>query len=343
MFDERENSLRPTLVACLILLLVLAAVAVMSAEPGSQHRAVSQRIAAAVPGAAGDHFLASLEPLNGRMAGSFPDDALITYDIGVAPEAAVEAIEKFLGSSLPDLSAALETLLDEFQAATELNPRHDLLPYLEHGLAVGLLPPEDDLDGWPFPRKVVIMRVRDEGAVSRFMDAWITWEAGAIAPMTQGLLGASVRTSSVDGYEVVGLHLDGLLPIDVPFPSPSYSVAGDFLVISPVRSAVAEILPRLEWDRSQPAVTPDGSIVEEVWLNFPAWSGAWRRAEPYVEAVADLVNLNSPMLIQTCRALAELMGAFEPGFGTTSITPEGGLVFRFEIEPSTRRSAAPGM
>ena len=47
------------------------------------------------------------------------------------------------------------------------------------------------------------MRIRDAETVSRFMEAWIRWEAGAIAPMTQGLLGASVRSGNVDGHEVV--------------------------------------------------------------------------------------------------------------------------------------------
>jgi hypothetical protein len=343
MFEEKHNAPRPTLLACLILLLVLAAVAVMSAESGSQHRAVSQRIASAVPGAAGQRFLASLEPLNGRMAGSFPADALVTYDIGVAPETVFEAIEAFLESSLPELSANLEDFFADFQEETGLSPTQDLLSHLEHGLAVGLLPPEDGVDRWPFPRKVVIMRVSDADAVSRFLEAWIHWEAGAIAPMTQGFLGASVRSDSVGGYDVVGLQLAGILPVDFPLPSPSYSVAGDFLVMSPVRSAVVETLGRLEWEPLHSADTLDGPVVEEVWLNFPAWPHAWRRAEPYVEAVAELLNANSPVLIQMCRAVAELVGEFEPGFGTTSITQRGGLVFRFEIDPPARRAAAPEM
>ena len=342
MFDDRNNSLRPTLVACVILLIVLAAVAVMSEETRSGHRDVGERVASAVHGAAGHHFLASLEPLNGRMAGSFPDDALITYDIGVAPETAVEAIEELLESSLPEFSRSLQEFLAEFREATGLDPRHDLVPHLEHGLAVGLLPPESDADGWPFPRKVVIMRVRDAEAVSRFLEAWISWEAGAIAPITQGLVGASVRSGHLDGHEIVGLQLDGLLPIDFPFPSPSYSVAGDFLVMSPVRSAVAETLGRLEWDQSRPDATVDGEVVEEVWLNFPQWPEAWRRAEPFVESLLGRLGLETLGLIQTCRAMAEIVGEFDPGSGTTSITPQGGLVFRFEIDPPEPMTARTG-
>jgi hypothetical protein len=333
MFEEKQNSPRPTLVACLILLLVLAAVAVMSAETKSGHREVGERVASVVRGAAGHHFVASLEPLNGRMAGSFPENALVAYDIGVAPLTAVESIEALLQSSLPELHEQLGEIFVDFRAATGLAPKRDLLPHLEHGLAVGLLPAEEQANGWPFPRKVVIVRVRDAAAVSRFMEAWINWEAGAIAPMTQGLLGASVRSDGVDGHVVVGLQLDGFLPLEMPLPSPSYSVAGDFLVMSPVRSAVVETLGRLRWDQTQPLATVDGPVVEEVWLNFPQWPEAWRRAEPFLDALADRLGVSSPVAIQTCRALAELVGEIGPGFGTTSITPQGGLVFRFEIDP----------
>ena len=343
MFEEKYNAPRPTLVACLILLVVLAAVAVMSAEVKSGHREVSERVASAVRGVAGHRFLASFEPLDGRMAGSFPGDALIVYDIGVAPDTAFEAIEALLESSLPELHTLLENILAEFEQAAGLDPRRDLVPYLEHGLAVGLLPPEEGVDEWPFPRKVVIMRVRDAGAVASFLEAWINWEAGAVAPLTHGLLGASVHSDNIDGHEVVGLQLDALLPVDFPLPSPSYSVTGDFLVMSPVRTAVIETLGRLEWDPSKPADTADGQVVEEVWLNFPEWPHAWRRAEPFIEDVYSRLGVDSPLLIQTCRALAEFVGEFGPGFGTTSITPEGGLVFRFEMDPPTRRVAAPEM
>ena len=54
-----------------------------------------------------------------------------------------------------------------------------------------------------------VERVRDADEVSRFMEAWINWEAGAIAPITQGLLGASVRSDSVDGYLTLLNELGG--------------------------------------------------------------------------------------------------------------------------------------
>jgi hypothetical protein len=37
--------------------------------------------------------------------------------------------------------------------------------------------------------------------------------------------------------------------------------------------------------------------------------------------------------------MIEYLGEFQPGHGTTTLTSDGGLVFRFELEP--RRSEPP--
>jgi len=355
MFDDRYSP-RPTLIAGLILLIVLAAVAAMPAELGTDESAGSAvarlttgrrvsptivgQMAAAAQGAAGERLLASLAPIGETISGSFPDDALVSYDIGIAPEAAVELMETLIESALPDLHEWLEDIFAEFRMATGLDPEIDFLPYLDHGLAVGLLPSESDVGGWPFPRKVVIMRVLDEVAVSRFLEAWISWEAGAIAPKTQGVLGASVISEEVAGSKLVGLQLDGLLPAGLPLPSPSYSVAGDYLIVSSVRSAVAETLGRLENGTSPPPVMIGAEpVVEVVRLNFPEWPGAWLRAEPFVGSLIDRLGGDSPTIIRFCRTMVEYFGEFQPGHGTTTLTPDGGLVFRFELEPANHHRA----
>ena len=350
MFDD-TNTRRATFVAGLILLIVLAAVAVMSAGletdeingSASASQATRQRvsptivgqIAASAQGAAGERFLESLAPIGESISGSFPDNALVAYDIGITPSAAIELMETLLESALPDLHVWLGEVLDEFQMATGLDPEIDFLPYLDHGLAVGLLPSESDVDGWPFPRKVVIMRVLDDVAVSRFLEAWISWEAGAIAPKTQGVLGASVVSEEVAGSDLVGLQLDGLLPAGLPLPSPSYAVAGDYLIVSSVRSGVVETLGRLENRFSSPPVMiGEESVVEVVRLNFPEWPRAWQRAEPFVESLVDRLGGDSPVVIRFCWTMIEYLGEFQPGFGTTTVTSDGGLVFRFELEPA---------
>jgi len=350
MFDDKNNARWPTLVAGLILLIVLAAVAAMPVELGTDEcagsavarlttgRRVSPTIigqmAAAAQGTAGERLLASLAPIGETISGAFPDDALVSYDIGIAPDAAFELIETLIEAALPDLHTWLENVFDEFQMATGLDPEIDLLPYLDHGLAVGLLPSEIDVDGWPFPRKVVILRVLDDVAVSRFLEAWISWEAGAIAPKTQGVLGASVISEEVAGSKIVGLQLDGLLPAGLPLPSPSYALAGDYLIVSSVRSAVAESLGRLENGISPvPEALGEETVVEVVKLNFPEWPLAWQRAEPFVGSLIDRLGGDSPTFIRFCRTMIEYLGEFQPAHGTTSLIPGGGFVFRIEVTP----------
>jgi hypothetical protein len=350
MFEDNKIGQRTTLIAGLILLIVLAAVAAISAELGtneitgnaSASQATRQRVSPTIVGliaesaqeTAGERLLDSLAPISQSISESFPENALLAYDIGIAPGAALELIETLIESALPDFHIWLEDVFDEFRMATGLDPKIDFLPYLDHGLTVGLLPSESDVDGWPFPRKVVIVRVLDDVAVSRFLEAWISWEAGAIAPKTHGVLGASVVSQRVAGSDVVGLQLDGLLPAGLPLPSPSYAMAGDYLIVSPVRSAVVETLCCLENGISPaPEAIGDESVVEVVRLNFPEWPQAWQQAESFVGSLVDLLGGDSPAVIRFCRTMIEYLGEFQAGYGTTSLTPDGGLVFRFELAP----------
>jgi hypothetical protein len=112
-------------------------------------------------------------------------------------------------------------------------------------------------------------------------------------------------------------------------------VADGFLVVSPVRSAVAETLDRLgEGCSSAPGAPPDASVVEEVWMNFPDWPRAWQRAEPLVASILTWLDVESPAMVQACRSVFQLLGGIQPAHGTTSLTPEGGFVFRIEFEPA---------
>jgi hypothetical protein len=291
------------------------------------------RVAPNAHGRALAQILDALEPIGVPMSACFADEALVTYDLGVAPGAAVEVLAGLLESADPDLHARLRGVLRDFRFATGLDPAVDLLPHLGQGISAALLPPEDDPDGWPLPRKVVIMRVHDEEAVARFLEGWITWVAGAVAPMTHGVLGAWIDSETVAGFDLVGLRLDGVLPARLPLPSPSYGVAEGFLIVSPVRSAAAETLNRFaQGCSSPPARDPDESVVEEVWLNLPEWPAAWQRAEPLVGSTLAWLGVESPAAVPTLRSLFQLLGGFRPAHGTTSLTQNGGLVFSIELE-----------
>jgi len=352
MLDD-TNARRATFVAGLILLIVLAAVVVMSAEfhvdridrIGIPRQTTGEAfgpitaglISAAATGTRGEGLMASLAPIGESLSATFPDDALATYDIGIAPEAAIDVLDELLESALPDLHEWLAKTLDEFRATSGLDPHTDFLSHLDHRLTVALLAPESDPDGWPFPRKVVILRVLDEVAVAQFLEAWVSWEAGAIAPKTHGVLGASVVSEVVADFEVIGLALNGLLPAGLPLPSPSYALVGDHLIVSSVRSGVAETLGRLA--NGVPLTRPLNSedrVVEIVRLNFSEWPGAWLRAEPFVASLVDRLGGDSPAVIGFCRTMMRHLGEFGTAHGTTSLTPQGGLVLLFEIQPTVR-------
>ncbi len=295
----------------------------------------TRRVAPNMHDRAVTRMLDALGPVTAPMSACFADDALVRYDLGIAPGAAVEVLAGLLETAIPEVHAQLREAFHDFYLATGFDPVVDFLPHLGHGVAVGLLPPEDDLDGWPLPRKVVIMRVLDDEAVARYLEAWFTWVAGAVAPMTHGLLGARIDAETVAGFDLVGLRLDGLPPVRLPLPSPSYVVADGFLVVSPVRSAVAETIDRLgEGCSSTPVEYPDPSVVEDVWLNFPEWPRAWQRAEPLVGSILAWLGVESPTAVQACGSLFQLLGGFQPAHGTTSLTPEGGFVFRIEFAPA---------
>lgn len=293
------------------------------------------RIAPSKHDRAATRLLETLGPITVPMSACFADDALVRYDLGIAPGAAVEVLTGLLETAVPDVHVRLQEVLHEFTMATGFVPAVDFLPHLGHGIAVGLLPPEDDLEGWSLPRKVVIMRVLDDEAVARYLEAWITWVAGAVAPTTHGILGARIDAETVAGFELLGLRLDGLLPVRLPLPSPSYVVTDGFLIVSPVRSAVAETLQRIAHGCSTtPSEYPDPSVVEDVWLNFPEWPRAWQRAEPVVGSILAWLDVESPATVQACGSLFQLLGGFQPAHGTTSLTPEGGFVFRIDFEPA---------
>jgi hypothetical protein len=358
MFDE-TNARRATLVAGLILLIVLAAVAVMSAEMNKERSnrirvarltggeqlgpAAASFMTAVVTATTGERLMASLTPLDDSISGFFPDDTLIAYDIGIAPGAAIDVLEELLESAMPDLHMWLEETFDEFRAASGLDPHTDFLTHLDDGLTVAMLAPESELDGWPFPRKVVIVRVLDEVAVARFLEAWVPWEAGAIAPKTHGVLGASVESEVVAGVEVVGLRMNGLLPAELPLPSPSYALVGDYLIVSSVRSGVAETVARLESGVPLTSLlVSQNPVVEIVRMNFAEWPRAWLRAEPFVDSLIDQMGGDSSVVIGICRAMVQYLGDFGPAHGTTTLTPDGGLVFHFEMAPPGWQTASSG-
>ena len=89
--------------------------------------------------------LRSLGPIRDPMSQCFGDNALVAYDLGIAPAAALEVLAQLIVTSAPEVHAWLRGVFDEFRMASGLAPEIDLVPHLGHGIAVGLLPAEADL------------------------------------------------------------------------------------------------------------------------------------------------------------------------------------------------------
>jgi hypothetical protein len=277
-------------------------------------------------------LLATLAPIGRPLSEYLPDSALAAYDLGASPVEVIEFLAQHLETTLPVVHAWLRGMVDEFRMATGLDPERDLLPSLGRGIAVGVLPPEDDLQGWPLPRPVLLMTSTDDAAVRRFMDERMSWAAGALAPMTQGLLGARVVSGWAAGTELVGLQLDSVFTLPMPLPSPTVAVADGLVILSPVRSGVVEILQHRPSNAAPvTAAVRRTAAVETIWLNLPAWPDAWRRAEilfssPHLEQIV----MPGPV-IDIARSVMGLLGGFGPATAAATVTSDGEFTFHLAI------------
>ena len=277
-------------------------------------------------------LLAHLAPIGQPLSNHLPDNALATYDLGAAAADIVGVLDRHIETVFPTIHAWLQDVLDEFRAATGLDPELDLLPYLGRGIAVGILPADEGLDGWPLPRPVLVARSTNDEAVRQFSRAWLRWEAGALAPLTQGLLSAMVDSQQVAGAELIGLQLDTVLSTPMPPPSPTVTVTNGLVIVSPLRSAVVEILgSQAARGASETRAVSRVAAVETMWLNLPAWPEAWRRAEGLLETPVLEQILEPGPLVEIARSLMRLLGGFGPAQAASSVTPDGELMFHAAV------------
>ena len=185
-------------------------------------------------------LLENLVPIGRPLSAHLPDGALAAYDLGASPIDIIGVFSQYLETILPGVHARLRGMVDEFRTATGLDPERDLLLSLDRGIAVGVLPSEDDPQAWPLPRPILLIRSTDDASVRRFTEEWLKWEAGALAPMTQGVLGATVVTQWAAGAQLTGLQLDSVFDTPTPLPSPAIAVVNGLVIASPVRSAVTQ-------------------------------------------------------------------------------------------------------
>lgn len=239
----------------------------------------------------------SLRPLDEPLSRLLPDEALAAWDLGAPPAAVAGLAAGVLGEVAPAQHGWLQARLSELRAAG-IDPTTDLLPALGHEVSGGLLPPAPEDAAWRLPRPVWLLRVDDEQAVARALPALLRWWAGAVADLSQGLTSAVTVRDELWGVSLIGLQIEGVL--DRPLPSPTVAVTGGVLVVSPVRSAVRDVVvglgARAATDRAGSTALPPGTV-------------ALFRAEP--RALATILGPELPRLAR----LADAAGLPAGGLG----------------------------
>jgi len=181
----------------------------------------------------------SLQPVRQPLSRLLPRNALAAWDLGARPDIVAEAVAHALQATAPRQHRWLLDRLAELRAAG-VDPASELLPALGQGIGGGLLPPVPGEPSWPLPRPVWIFRVDDAQAVARALPRILHWWAGAVADLSGGLASAVWLSEEVGGVSVLGLQIEGVL--EGPLPSPAAALANGVLIVSPVRSAVLDVL-----------------------------------------------------------------------------------------------------
>lgn len=184
----------------------------------------------------------SLQPVRQPLTRLLPHDALAAWDLGARPDVVAEAVAHALQATAPRQHRWLADRLAELRAAG-VDPVTELLPALGQGIGGGLLHPVPGEPFWQLPRPVWIFRAEDEQAVTRALPRILHWWAGAVADLSGGLASAVPLREDVGGVSVIGLQIEGVL--EGSLPSPAAALANGVLIVSPVRSAVLEVLAEL--------------------------------------------------------------------------------------------------
>ncbi len=301
---------------------------------------LEDQVNAAIPG-----LLDSMTSIREPLSAHFPENALLTYEVGLPLEALYDTACYFLHELAPWLGSKVDALRANFVEAAQLDPESDLYPFLGSSVAAAWLPADLNESRWPFPRTVVLMRIKDREKVKAFITQYLKWDASVWAPVTGGLISAATRSESFRGVELMGIELDSL--IRLPLPSPTFALMDDLLIASAVPSGVKETIlaiqgktPMLSAKAIESAgPLPDGAI-EVVHLNPRAWESDWEKIRIFaVPAICSLL-LDSEFLAgsriekkvkSAMQALIDLLVQFERTTGTTVIDENNRFTFYIAV------------
>ncbi|MFH2001486.1 MAG: hypothetical protein ABIK28_17520, partial [Planctomycetota bacterium] len=272
----------------------------------------------------------------------FPSHVLASYEVALPLSTLLDLAGHLLRSATPGLHERVRESMDEFAAAYDFDPHAASLQSLGGATAFAWLPVSDAGPGrWPFPRVVVLARVRDKEKTDRLLSAMAEWITGSMAPFSEGVFGARQVKEDFEGVRLTGMEVDSLLSF--PMPSPTFACVDDLLIVSPVRSAVKEMIsallgrtPRLE----QTGVCPPQAL-EHIYWNPPAWAEGFKRGWAFAVSSSSLVFLNTRYLYDVQRELQKMnrMGEvffrflehLDPAEGSTTLDENGRFTFYMEI------------
>jgi hypothetical protein len=285
-------------------------------------------------------LLESVAPIERPLSELLPAGVLAAYDLGARPDPVLAAVAPFLQEAAPGVYEWISARFQDLRSAYGLDPQAHLFPHLGRGLTLALLPSDGGQGDWPLPRPLLLARVEREEVVREFFAGFFKWEAGAVAAFSEGLLSAMVVREEHEGVELVGLQVDGLLPL--PPPSPRVGIVDGMLVVSPFSSAVREAVSAIRGKLGRHAGRPldvavAAGAVELVFLDLPAWQREWQMLEERQRGESLLETLlenkqDSACALRVSRALPRLLGALGEASGVTNLDGENGFTFYMELK-----------
>lgn len=302
-------------------------------DPLTIRTRVAGRLAANPPDGPLCRLLDSLVPLAEPLSRRLPARALATHDLGTSPG----ALFGLLAEVLKVAGGRDSTGLSSFGESSGLDPKTDLFPYLGQPVASALLP-APTVPGEPsLPRPVALARTSDGPMVSTFLDAALRWEAGEITARSEGLVSATVVSETHEGTDIRGLQIESLVP--GALPSPSYTVAGGLLVVSPVRSAVRDVVSSIHATAGAVASPIEGSPVELFHGDLCAITGQLGPAlSSLVSRLSEagrvsVIGGRLDRLTRLVPPLLALMGSLGQADGRADIGADGLFDATFELHP----------
>jgi hypothetical protein len=270
-------------------------------------------------------FLRSVAPVKKPLFHLLPDGALSAYEIGAPPGKCMGALGTLLEEAIPRLHGKIALFFDDFRSSTGLDPARDLFPHLGPSVAVAVLPAEKTSGGWPLPRPVFLARTDNDPAVRDFLRSFFRWEAGAVAPLTQGLVSARFTSETHNGVELMGLQAEGIFPM--PLPSPACGMTNGVLVFSPFRSAAGEAIDSI---RSRSNAIPLPGDVERFHIDLAAWGA---ELEKLAGIVPHAGPASEPPAAGFVSAVSRVLHALGPMEGVTTLREDGAFLCRMELRP----------